>query len=213
LYSGDGSVNLHKLLRDRLMPMAHEQNNRWLMTWCHSVLQERHEAAYALIKPLGGIRTWRQDDPTTMILYKELRTSSSVDEYQAVLRAARVLRRMGLWLLALELVHNWTFKPALPPISSSLKTNGVHSDAPLSLDSFASPGHENNQPPSMLDGFTKPSILADDKAAREAKAAELLKRVQAKKSLQSEQTVASEKRQPTQFKEPDANSLLDSFGF
>jgi hypothetical protein len=219
LYGGDGSEMLRKLLEDRLMPQAIRSGNRWLISWCHSILLEPDHAAEALVGPLEGVRTWHQDDPNTLTLYKHLRKTESEYEWDSILRAARILRRMGLWLLALELVSQWDFKPA-PPVPTSMPirtqqplTNGDHQ--PSVLDSFTETTQPTREPPSMLDAFEtpKPARQADnDKAAREAKAAELLKKIKAKK--ESAPAVINEKKpEPTQFKEPDANSLLDSFGF
>jgi WD40 repeat protein len=217
LYSGDGSPVLRKLLEDRLMPQAREKGDRWLMSWCHAILFEKDSAAEALVQPLGGVRNWHQDDPNTLTLYQHLRNNPSEYEYEAILRAARILRRMGLWLLALELVSQWKFKPPKPlTLDTGLQeplVNGVHSTTkPADVDSSTTTVQEN-EPPSMLDGFVSPPATPaqDDKAAREAKAAELLKKLRAKKK---EIPVINEKKpEPTQLKEPDANSLLDNFGF
>ena len=210
LYSGDGSAVLRNLVEGRLMPQARVQGDRWLMSWCHAILFEADAAAEALVQPLEGVRTWQQDDPDTLTLYAQLRKRPSEWEYEAVLRAARILRRMGLWLLALELVRQWEFIHPRPTASSAMVerepvVNGVH----------ATPS--SAEPPSMLDGFiSSPApVEQDEKAAREAKAAELLKKLKAKKEeTSSSSDVLNEKKpKPTQFKEPDANSLLDSFGF
>ena len=216
LYSGDESTVLRKLLEDRLMPQAKDKGDRWLMSWCHSILREKDEAAEALVQPIEGVRTWHQDDPNTLTLYKHLRKDTSEYEYDAILRAARILRRMGLWLLALGLVSRWEFKPQQRAYAQTTMVepavNGIHAASPAILDDSV-PVEVEQEPPSMLDGFVPPPTTAvqDDKSAREAKAAELLKKLKAKKE---ETTVINEKKpEPTQFHEPDANSLLDSFGF
>lgn len=223
LYSGDGSSVLRTLLVERLMPQAKKDGDRWLMSWCHSIMHEHHQAADALVKPLEGVRTWHQDDPNTLTLYKQLRKSENEYEYEAVLRAARILRRMGLWLVALELVSQWDFKESTPPHvlahrQHEMPMNGVKeekaaSEPPSMLDGFANQPTVTKEPPSLLDGFSAPESTPDnDKAAREAKAAELLKKIKAKK--EAAQPVLNEKKPPpTQFKEPDANSLLENFGF
>lgn len=244
VYCGDGSDVLRKLLEDRVVPQAKVEGNRWLMSWCHSILLEKTAAANVLVEPLDSavLKTWKQDDPSTLLLYRALRGSTpSEHEYDAVLRAARILRRMGLWLLALDLVSSWEFLAVTAPPRASIVgeatkaiTNGVNgleiseganvesnSTAPRSLlDSFTS-GDKPSQskPPSLLSNST-PSDPAepatDEKATREAKAAEMLKQLKAKKeanALFSGDCEKKQKPEPTQFKEPDANSLLDSFGF
>ncbi|KAK1810500.1 regulator of (H+)-ATPase in vacuolar membrane [Friedmanniomyces endolithicus] len=218
LYSGDGSDVLRKLLEERLMPSAEKEGDRWLMNWCHSTLGEKREAAGALVRPLKGVRKWWQDDPATLVLYRRLRKIPSEHEYQAVLRGARVLRRMGLWVLAVDLVSKWTFvmADAHPPLVQTpvgVEANGIHDEPTSMLDGFTGP-EEPLALPVETESPAPPPVL-DEKAARQAKAAELLAKLKAKKETASPSpAVASEKKaQPTQFKEPDPSSLLDSFGF
>ncbi|WPH00060.1 WD40 repeat-like protein [Acrodontium crateriforme] len=224
LYGGDSLEVVRKLIVDRLLPQAEEEGNRWMMSWCHSLVGEKSKAASALIKPLDGQRSWWQDDPVTMALYKDLRKESHEHEYVAVLRAATVLRKMGLWLAALHLVSEWEFKhpERKAPIDSQptapVKMNGSSTESPSMLDDFASLSLKPSrppEPPSMLDNFAAPPAISD-KEAREAKAAELLKKLKAKKEQAAGLTpeiVEKKKPAPTQFKEPDPNILLDSFGF
>ncbi|PPJ58167.1 hypothetical protein CBER1_02621 [Cercospora berteroae] len=227
LYSGDGSDVLHKLLVDRVIPDAKQAGNRWLVSWCHSVLLEKREAAESLVEPIDGmVKTWEQDDPALILLYKQLRKTPSEHEPSAVARSATILGRMGLPLLATDLTKNWTF--AQPdPISSAATngiTNGFHASLPdRTIPEPESPRAELIEPPSLLDSFTRPeptrSTSKDDQAAREAKAAELLAKIKARKNASAPEPglkadeEKTKKREPTQFKEPDANSLLDSFGF
>jgi hypothetical protein len=228
-----------------------------------------HLAAQALVLPIDKFevddadrkpRHWQQDDPLTLKLYQHLRdkpakrgrtgqreTAPSLGgeqhEYRAVLRAARILRKMGLWLLALELVSTWHFKPATPlqpndGIASGNcveDTNGAHDKsaaAPSMLDDFETPPTKTEAPKSMLDDFeaskppSAPKSLLDDfgslslqypadkaKADREAKAAELMAKLKAKKDQAAKASPEGEKKAPTQFTEPESSSILDSFGF
>ncbi|KAK4569470.1 regulator of (H+)-ATPase in vacuolar membrane [Recurvomyces mirabilis] len=225
LYGGEQSECLHALVRQRLLPQAEKENDRWLMSWCFSALKDGHEAADALIKPLDGVRNWQQDDPRTMVLYRQLRKGrSEQEEYRAVLRAARILRRMGFWVLALEMVKGWEFKHVAAAAthangetaSAETTTNGIHHERPSAEDPAANA-------PSLLDSFSSPPAAApeveviDEKPSREAQAAALLAKLQAKKAQAQPVPTMAEKEKskppPTQFKEPDANSLLDSFGF
>ena len=224
LYGGEQSECLQTLVRQRLLPRAEQENDRWLMSWCFLATRKKLDAANALIRPLTGVRYWEQDDPRTMVLYRQLRhDKSEQEEYLAVLRAARILRRMGFWMLALEMVKGWEFKHVSSASHASgetasieATTNGVHHERPTSEDHAASA-------PSLLDSFSSSPASApeaevvDEKSSREAKAAALLAKLQAKKAQSQQPPSAEEKERPkpppTQFKEPDANSLLDSFGF
>ncbi|KYG45367.1 hypothetical protein M433DRAFT_154589 [Acidomyces richmondensis BFW] len=235
LYSGDDSSVLHKLLDERLIPQARERGDRWQLSWCYAIMQKKREAANVLVEPLRGVRqrTWRQDDPSTLMLYVLLRQTGSKHEYDAVLRAARVLRRMGLWLLALELVRNWQFHPS--PVSSSnlapetlsakpSSTNGIedsqHSGFDNNVNAESTSGSQ--VPKSILHGFASSvadslaqSATDDNKTSREAKAAKLLANLRAKENAAT--TVIEQnkpqKKEPTHFHEPDPNSILDNFGF
>lgn len=241
LYAGDGSPVLRKLVEDRLLPDALTVSDRWQASWCHSILFERQQAAEVLVRPLEGVKTWEADEPHTLALYRQLRRRESEWEWEAVLRGARLLRKMGLWFAALELVRSWEFQDPREVAlelrkASAGQTNGVQHTEPAAprsmLDDFTTPAPTNttappsmlddftsstppakpSQPPSMLDGFANAptSTQQDDKAVREAKAAELLKQLKSKKEAAKSE---KEKRQPTQFQEPSADSLLDSFGF
>jgi hypothetical protein len=200
------------------MPQAKKEGNRWLLSWCHEVLLERGAAAEALVMPLDGVKTWMQDDPNTLLLYRMLRKQPSSYEYVAVLRGARILRRMGQWLLALDLVRSWEFKSE---VRQEPRVNGVAEEVTeeLEVEAAQSDGvisHAPAEPPSLLDSFSEPEAVAvvDEQAARQAKAAELLKKLKTKKEAAAINPVSEKpKPPPTQFKEPDANSLLDAFGF
>lgn len=228
LYSGDNYFVLHKLLYERLVPQAREQGDRWQLSWCYAIMQNEREAAEVLVEPLQGVkqRTWRQDDPSTLMLYALLRRTGSKYEYDAVLRAARVLRRMGLWLLALELVRNWQFYPP-PALSSNFahepqylepsSKNAIGNSLPSLLDhtTGAESTSRAQAPLSILDGFTSPVADPADSASREAKAAELFAQINAKKNIAAviDDEKRSQKKELTQFHEPDPNSLLEKFGF
>lgn len=200
LYSGDHADVTRKLLEQRLIQQATQSNDRWLLSWCHTMLNETPTAADVLLRPFEGVRYWQQDDPLTLVLYKKLRKSPSEHEYATVSRSARILRRMGLSLSALQLVSTWEFARA-PGAPGKKAADGV--------DIKAATATENGDMPSMLDAYDKPAV--DGRAERQAKAAELLQRLKAQKNDKA--MPVAEKPKPTQFKEPEANSLLDSFGF
>jgi hypothetical protein len=148
--------------------------------------------------------------------------------------------KMGLWLLALELVSTWHFKPAVTPpsnvgdASSSSSINAANdtrnepATTPNMLEDFTAPSTETSAPKSMLAAFDvtpKPppapkSLLEDfgqspaDKAKsdREAKATEIMAKLKVKKEQAGKPRAEAEKKAPTNFKEPAASSILDSFG-
>lgn len=220
LYCGDDSSVMRQLIEERILPQAATKGDRWLTSWCHSLLREHREAADALIVPLQSVGTWERDDPNLLLLYSQLRTTpESPHEARAVLRAAWILRKMGLWQAALTLVATWNFKP--PPVATSRNAKNTTTTSAVGGSRVEEPAQEMQPaaaPRSLLDGFDQGTSAppADDKAARAAKAAELLAAMKAKKQNAAAAAAPVEpkkKPEPTQFKEPDANSLLDSFGF
>jgi hypothetical protein len=275
VYCEDGSPELMKFMEERVLPSARQAGDRWLLSWVHEMMGHSHLAAQALVVPVDKFevkdaerlpRHWQQDDPLTLKLYRHLRDrpakpgqskksrslGGEQHEYRAILRAARILRKMGLWLLALELVSTWRFSTPPPPPprdndnngESAAASNGVHEQpddttTPSILDGFSAPSATTTTttqksipedsgaatpapaPKSLLDDFDSLSLQSPaDKAKsdREAKAAELMAKLKAKKEAASKPAGEAEdekkkKQAPTQFKEPAASSILDSFGF
>ncbi|QIW97718.1 hypothetical protein AMS68_003236 [Peltaster fructicola] len=253
-YCGDGSPVLQNFMRERVVPIAQNTTNRWLLAWSYAIMEQRPESLRALIVDAGRLsknaterlpRSWQQDDPAALTFYRELRDTAKSkstlrkttldDEYRAVLRSARILRRRGFWLLSLRLVQHWSFmqpvSDAAPATelsgSTSSKTNAVSS----LLESYeeSKPGKPVQKPvavPSMLDAFdsdakSTPTIepqLVDEASQRAAKAAALLAKIRSKNATanndvsQTNGANAQEKK-PTQFNEPASSSILDSFGF
>ncbi|KAF1981333.1 WD repeat protein-like protein [Aulographum hederae CBS 113979] len=242
VYEGDDGPVLREFLDERVLPQAVMDGNRWLATWALWMLGRRDKAIKALITPLSELlsppqspglqsKLYLADDPALVVLYKQLREKSlqtlkgalSVSpraEWEFVLRTAELYGRMGCDLLAVDLVRNWEFfnpPPGSPQMFSALPT------------SF--PQHSQHPPaahmPSALDGFDidphkvmrrRSSLVVADLPSRDAIKTSLggtdgaNEKAEAKKDEKKNGAV-QEKRNPTQFQEPDANSLLDSFGF
>ncbi|KAF2861564.1 hypothetical protein K470DRAFT_256930 [Piedraia hortae CBS 480.64] len=159
VYAGEGSEVLRTLVEGRVIEPARGEGDRWRLCWGYEILGRRDEARECLVEPLKGVgvRLARQDDPATLVLYRDLRgDKGSRFEFQAVLRAARVLRRMGLWTIALELVSGWVF-------------------------TREEKGEKGEKGEELEEGETNDMLPPPPP--------------------------------PTQFQEPDAGSLLDSFGF
>lgn len=138
------------------------------------------------------------DDPALIVLYAQLRQKTLQTlrgavkvtpkvEWDFVLHNARLYDRMGCDLLGLELVRNWEF--LLPGANSGTGFGGDVVD-PMKLLKRRSSLVVQDLPVSPLAakfGSGPLSPLAADKAKA--------------------------KPPPTMFEEPDAGSLLDSFGF
>nr|OQO26829.1 hypothetical protein B0A51_06490 [Rachicladosporium sp. CCFEE 5018] len=259
-FAGDDSAVLRDLVEGTVSPKARDDGDRWCMAWCHTVLQRPKDLAKALIAPMKVLREglkpraryWQQVDPLTLTMYENLRAKAVKSgkksgmlgagqwEYEAVLRSARILRRQGLLLQALELVKTWEFTPIdrhkIEDLDDEQQSNGVPNAAvppnkvvneddgqkdPLlatanraappagsMLEDFdATPAY----PPKDINSVEVTSTPQDAaKTAREAKAAELLAKMKAAAATGGQEAV---KEKPTQFDEPAASSILDSFGF
>jgi hypothetical protein len=186
-------------------------------------------------------KSFLTDDPALVVLYKQLRDKSLQtlrgalslsprNEWDFVLHTSRLYERMGCDLLALDLVRTWEFlqPPAQPPPTPSLKTRpGAISDhMPRKSSSFL------GQPPSALDSYdidprkvmrrrsslvvADLPILSHHSQTHEYVIREHEKEPDGDNMKDEEKTKTNgetKKPPPTAFKEPDMNSLLDSFGF
>ncbi|CAI6326249.1 unnamed protein product [Periconia digitata] len=139
VYGGDDSPILLDFLRDKILPQAAREGNRWLATWAFWMINKRDRAVRSLVTPLTKLlsppetpnfqsRSYLTDDPALVVLYKQLREKSLQtlrgatmvgmrEEWEFVLHTAGLLQRMGCDLLALDLVKTWEFLTPPPPSS------------------------------------------------------------------------------------------------
>jgi hypothetical protein len=175
-----------------------------------------------------------------VVLYKQLRGKSLQTlrgalslspraEWDFVLHTAGLYERMGCDLLALDLVKTWEFltppsqPPPTPVQSQTLKKPSSLQGGPVKSPSFL------GQPPSALDGYEinprkilrrRSSLVVADlpvlsHVKKEGHESSIVEGVDSEESEAEVNGKATTKKKPppTQFTEPDANSLLDSFGF
>ncbi|KAL6715175.1 regulator of (H+)-ATPase in vacuolar membrane [Lecanora helva] len=196
VYEGDESAVLRALLKEKVLPQAATEGNRWMATWAFWMLGRRDMAVGALISPVHTLvpsseqpsrhsKSYLSNDPALSVLYKQLRTQiprgcvSPRKEWDFVIQNARVYDRMGCDLLALGLVRNWEFLEQ--PLGQGGGVNGTTENL-----------EETRRGMSALE--------VSDTASAEGEGEE--------KGMSG-----GGKAKPTQFKEPEASSLLDSFGF
>ncbi|KAJ5167097.1 uncharacterized protein N7482_005878 [Penicillium canariense] len=227
VYEGDNGPVFREILEERVLPAAASEGNRWMASWAFWMLGRRDMAVRSLISPIETLlsptpaspgspgrvtlqaKSYLSNDPALVVLYQQLREktlqtlkgASQVrprEEWEFVLRNARLYDRMGCDLLALDLVRGWEFLGG-PPTSKTLQTQ------PALEFQFQDGGVDYRK---LL--RRRSSLVVADMPVRLAELAD------AKKSSAPE---GREKQQqkpkppPTMFHEPDANSLLDSFGF
>lgn len=125
VYGGDDSSILLNFLRDKILPQAVRDGNRWLATWAFWLLGKRDSAVRCLVTPLSTLlsppetpnfksKSYLTDDPALVVLYKQLREKSlqtlrgasmvgMQEEWEFVLHTAGLYERMGCDVLALDL--------------------------------------------------------------------------------------------------------------
>ncbi|KAL2363792.1 hypothetical protein RJZ56_003263 [Blastomyces dermatitidis] len=212
-YEGDDGPVLKEILEERVLVDAASEGNRWMATWAFWLLNRRDLAVRTLISPIGNLilstpssptspgaitlqaKSYLAHDPALVILYKQLRDKTTQtlkgaakvparDEWEFVLRNARLYDRMGCDLLGLNLVREWEFLKPSAPLS---KTQS-------SRLSFKAPDLRK------LLRRRSSLVVADMPTLQE----------ELKGSLSAQ---GGRYEAGTTFEEPDSNALLDSFGF
>ncbi|KAL4778922.1 RAVE protein 1 C terminal-domain-containing protein [Aspergillus varians] len=212
-YEGDDGPVLKEILETRVLPEAATDGNRWMASWAFWMLGRRDMAVRSLISPVESLipscpaspetpgsvplqaKSYLSNDPALVVLYKQLREMtlqtlkgaskvSAQAEWNFVLRNARLYDRMGCDLLALDLVRHWEFLNEPPSIQPT--KNGTINLVDGSVDYRK-----------ML--RRRGSLVVADMPARPI--------------VGTEPAPKKPQPPPTMFHEPDANSLLDSFGF
>jgi hypothetical protein len=172
VYGGDDSPILLNFLREKILPQAVRDGNRWLATWAFWLLNRRDNAVRCLVSPLSTLlsppetpnfrsKSYLTDDPALVVLYKQLREkslqtlrgASMVDmreEWEFVLHTAGLYERMGCDVLALDLgTCPWPPFPSSysyhtnPPTSQNM---GVSSASPRLPKACQSPAAQPRHP-------------------------------------------------------------------
>ncbi|KAI9681631.1 MAG: regulator of (H+)-ATPase in vacuolar membrane [Trizodia sp. TS-e1964] len=207
VYEGDDGPVLKELLEEQVLPLAAREGARWLATWAFWMLNRRDMAVRALISPVYTLiespespglqaRLFLADDPALVVLYKQLREKtlqtlrgaskiSPRAEWDFITHNARLYDRMGCDFLALELVRNWEFLHAPQEARRSASFEGA-----------ANPRLSLRRRGSMI-----VADLPNPKLAPELQ------------SVGVGGGASGVVRPQSVFEEPDANALLDGFGF
>lgn len=226
VYEGDDGPILQELIEDRILPHAAETGNRWTATWAFWMLKKRDKAVRSLISPIDSLiddsssspassdgdvplqaKSYLSNDPALVVLYTHLRekTISTLrgatmvkprEEWNFLVRNARLYSRMGCDLLALDLVRNWEFLRAPPPPIKRLSMSSSRASDPRQLLRRRS------------------SMVVDDMPYLFSPRSTTVPPSPEFRDDSSVKTAAGVKKPPpTVFEEPDASSLLDRFGF
>ena len=228
-YGGDDSPVLHDLIVDKVLPEAAETGNRWMASWAFWMIKRRDKAVRSLISPVHILlehspaspksdspvrnslqaKSYLSNDPALVVLYRQLREKTvqtlkgalmikPVEEWNFIVQNARLYSRMGCDLLALDLTRNWEFLLPPPPPAKKLSIDAAILEDPRKFlrrrSSLVVDDLQHALPSPRVAQST--DAKAGDDASKVHKA-----------------TDGAKKPPPTVFEEPDASSLLDSFGF
>jgi hypothetical protein len=141
VYGGDDSPILLDFLRNKILPQAARDGNRWSATWAFWLLHKRDNAVRCLVTPLSTLlsppetpnyksKSYLTDDPALVVLYQQLREKSLQtlrgasmvgmrEEWEFVLHTAGLYERMGCDLLALDLGKPCPIIYSCPKVSFS----------------------------------------------------------------------------------------------
>ncbi|PLB35074.1 WD repeat protein [Aspergillus candidus] len=226
-YEGDDGPVLKEILEERVIPEAASDGNRWMASWAFWLLGRRDMAVRSLISSIETLipstpaspasagtiplqaKSYLSNDPALVVLYRQIREKtlqtlkgaskvSAQAEWSFIIRNARLYDRMGCDLLALDLVRHWEFLSGPPtiPHPPTKPSPILHHDA-NGIDYSKMLRRRSSLV--VADMPIKPSFPQ----GLESEAVDTEEAPQKPKP----------KPPPTTFHEPDANSLLDSFGF
>jgi hypothetical protein len=234
-------VVLSRLVNETILPLALESvQGRWMASWAYSALNLTSLAIQSLVHPLHTVigkplcdivddadsdssnrnshqmvnsLSYAANDPLLTTLYTQLRAQlvktnqwrgtlggvSTKDEWAFVMRCVRLYRRMGCDALALALVQSWKFVPLET-------TNQFRHQKQVD--------NATQMPIQRRKTFIDLEREADEEEKEEE---EMLKQNRDQQAARDKEGNKMKKKPPppppTQFEEPSANSLLDSFGF
>ncbi|KAI9845530.1 MAG: regulator of (H+)-ATPase in vacuolar membrane [Thelocarpon superellum] len=196
VYGGDDHPVLHALLEDTMLPQAAVDGNRWLATWAFWMLGRREQAVRALVSPIHTLlaspasptlhaKSFRANDPALVVLYQQLRQKT----LQALRGAARISPR-DEWDFVFHHARLYD-RMGCDLLALDLVRNWEFLPHPLVERVLQDPIPD---PRAML---RRSSLVIADPP---------------RPQLPAEMKSGGVKA-PQGFEEPDASSLLDSFGF
>jgi hypothetical protein len=196
VYEGDDGIVVRSLLEDKCLPLAALEGNRWLASWSFWMLKRRDMAVRVLISPVYTLldspetpgleaKSYLANDPALVVFYKHLREKT----VQTLRGASKIPPRVE-WEFVIQNARLYD-RMGCDLLALDLVRNWEF------LVKEQEPSRKLNisDPRKML--RRRSSLVVDDLPSPTSPK---LSRVM---------------KQPAQkvFEEPDANSLLDNFGF
>ncbi|KAK4242182.1 RAVE protein 1 C terminal-domain-containing protein [Achaetomium macrosporum] len=204
VYEGDHGPVLRRLLEEEVLAVAAQEGNRWLASWAFWMLQRSDMAVRALITPVYTLletpgspdlksRLFLTDDPALVILYRQLRQQT----LQTLRGASKVTPKV-----------EWEF------VLHNARLYGRMGCDLLGLDLVRN--WEFLQPPGVtpgLGGEIDPLRLLKRRGSLVSSPVAVSQQPPLPAEMKSGGHLPKQQAPAAVFEEPDANSLLDNFGF
>ncbi|RBR23386.1 uncharacterized protein FIESC28_03819 [Fusarium coffeatum] len=199
IYEGDDGPVLRRLLQETVLPLAAQEGNRWLAAWAFWMLGRKDVAVRALITPVYTLletpcspdiksRLYLTDDPALVVLYSHLRHQT----LQTLRGASKITPKV-----------EWEFVLHSAKLYDRMGCDLLGLDIVRNWEFQRSPGAVG------LGGEVNPLKLLRRRSSLVV--ADLPSpALHLEAHRENKKTV---KAPPTMLEEPDAASLLDSFGF
>ncbi|KAI9783951.1 MAG: regulator of (H+)-ATPase in vacuolar membrane [Geoglossum umbratile] len=199
VYEGDNGPILKELLEERVLPQAAREGNRWLATWAFWMLNRRDMAVRTLVSPVYTLldrtespgleaRLFLSDDPALVVLYRQLREKT----LQTLQGASKISPRV-----------EWNFV-----LHNSRLYDRMGCDI-LALELVRN-WEFLRQPPEQTRAFVLPP---DPRLMLRRRSSLVVADLPSSHVIAELKAGGVTKSTPTVFEEPEASSLLDSFGF
>ncbi|KAI2625439.1 regulator of V-ATPase in vacuolar membrane protein [Hypomontagnella submonticulosa] len=202
VYEGDNGPILRKLLENEVLTLAAQEGNRWLASWAFWMLKRRDVAVRALITPVYTLletpatpdnlnaKSFLTDDPALVVLYSQLRQKT----LQTLRGASKVTPRT-----------EWEFVLHNARLYDRMGCDLLGLDLVRNWEFFrhtpsTGPDFGGEIDPRKL-LHRRSSLVVQDMPVAPLAPADM------------KTGGHGVKPPPSVFEEPDANSLLDSFGF
>ncbi|ROT43356.1 regulator of V-ATPase in vacuolar membrane protein [Sodiomyces alkalinus F11] len=200
VYEGDDGKVFRRLLEEEVLGVAAREGNRWLASWAFWMLNRKDMAVRALITPVYTLletplipdmksKLFLTDDPALVVLYSQLRRKTL-----QTLRGASKVTPRAEWEFVLHSAKLYG-RMGCDLLGLDLVRNWEFPQPTIGASGF---GRELN-PIKLL--RRRSSLVVDDRPA-----SKLHTDIRSAKPAEAHPP-------PTIFQEPDANSLLDNFGF
>ncbi|KAL8927727.1 MAG: hypothetical protein Q9208_002142 [Pyrenodesmia sp. 3 TL-2023] len=199
VYEGDDGLVFRMLLENKVLPLAASEGNRWLATWAFWMLGKRDMAVRSLISPVHVLldaaeapkleaRSYLANDPALVILYKQLRGKT----LQTLKGAARVSPKEE-WDFVIQNARMYD-RMGCDLLALDLVRNWEFLNLPKEV-----PSKDEALPDPRKMLRRRSSLVVDD--------------LTSPKSPREMRTGMGKPPPQKVFEEPEASSLLDSFGF